>query len=129
MSISPDHAAAAAPELPKLPGHTLGFIDSEAACEAMLLDLQRAGFPLTAIITFRGTDGGEQLTRMLEGSPWGESAETLLKQSHDELIAGHSVVCVEVKGDQEALTVAEISTQHGGRNVTQFGQWVDTRLT
>lgn len=116
-------------ELPKLPGHTLGYIDSPAACAGLVQSLQLEGFEGEHIMTFQGPKGVELLTQLMNGSQWGESAETVLKQGTNELLAGHSIFCVKVDGDKEAALVAEISTQLGGRNVTHFGVLVDTRLS
>lgn len=117
------------PELPKLPGHTLGFIDSPAECAGLVQSLQLEGFTPEAILTFEGARGVERFEKLMQGSQWGESAESVLKQGTEELLADHCVFCVEVDGDEEAALVAEISTQLGGRSVTHFGALVDTRLT
>ena len=125
--ISPNSAAVG--ELPVLHGHTLGFIDSSAACETMTHALNQAGFPSSTILVFQGPEGIPLLTHLLEGSHWGESAETALKQGTAELTLGHSAVCVEVDDAEAAATVANVSTQHGGRSVYHFGILIDTQLT
>ena len=127
MSISPESVETQ--ESPKAPGHTLGFVDTPTERETMTRALNQAGFPDEKITTFHGADGVHLLTQMMEGSLWGESAEEALKQGTEELRVGHSVVCVQVHGAEEAATVADISTQHGGHSIYHFGTLVDTRLT
>lgn len=129
MSSVPTPNSVSLDELPKLPGHTLGYIDSPSACAGLVQSLQLEGFESEDILTFQGPEGVELLTQMMKGSQWGESAETVLKRGTDELLAGHSIFCVKVDGDEEATLVASISTQLGGRSVTHFGVLVDTRLT
>lgn len=129
MSTPTDAEPATVSELPKLPGHTLGYIDSPAERAGLVQSLQLEGFASEAILTFEGAEGVALLAQMMEGSQWGESAQKVLKKGTDELLAGHSVFCVKVAGDEEAALVAAISTQLGGRSVTHFGVLVDTRLT
>ena len=124
---SKDSSVAAA--VPGLPGHTLGFIDSPSACEAMVEDLQDAGIAHDSILTFHGPGGLGSFIKLMQNFQWGESAETMLKQSQDELRRGHVIVCVRVQSHEDATIVAEISNQHGGHDVTHFGMWVDARLT
>lgn len=116
-------------ELPKLQGHTLGFVDTQAECEAMTQALNKAGFPEAKIIILHGEAEMHLLESLMDGSSWGESAEEVLKQGTIELHNGHFVVCIEVQNADEAATVAAISTQCGVRSVYHFGILVDTRLT
>lgn len=116
-------------ELPKLQGHTIGFVDTHAECEAMTLALNKAGFADDAITVFHGEEDVPLLVSLMDGSSWGESAEEVLKQGTLELRSGHSVVCIEVQNAYEAATVAAISAQCGVHNIYHFGILVDTRLT
>lgn len=116
-------------ELPKLQGHTIGFVDTEAECETMIRALNKAGFSDATIMVMRGEDDVDRLESLMDGSSWGESAEEVLKQGTLELCSGHSVVCIEVQTADEASTVAAISTQCGVRSIYHFGIMVDTRLT
>lgn len=123
--VPPEHSHPA----PELPNHTLGIIDSPAECEKMIASLQSAGIARDAIRTFQGSRGDAAFTELLQGYQWGESGEKWLEQGAEELSQGHVIVCVRVKDDNEAKLVAEISNQHGGRDVTHFGTLVDIRLT
>ena len=116
-------------ELPKLQGHTLGFVDTHAQCEAMTQTLNRAGFSEAKITVLHGEEEVHLLETLMDGSSWGESAEEVLKQGTLELRSGHFVVCVEVRNTDEAATVAAVSTQCGVRSIYHFGILVDTRLT
>ena len=116
-------------ELPKLQGHTIGFVDTHAECEAMVQALNKAGFSEAAITVFHGEDEVHLLESLMDGSSWGESAEEVLKQGTLELRSGHFVVCVEVKNADEAATVAAVSTRCGVHGIYHFGIMVDTRLT
>lgn len=116
-------------ELPKLQGHTIGFVDTHAECEAMTASLNEAGFADDAITVFHGEEDVPLLERLMGGSSWGESAEEVLKQGTLELHSDHYVVCIGVKNAEEADTVATISTQCGVRSIYYFGNLVDTRLT
>lgn len=118
-----------AQESPTARGHTIGFVETQSECAALILALNQAGYPGAQIMVFDGEAGVPLLESMLEGSLWGESAEEVLKQGTMELRDGHSVVCVEVQDAEEAATVAAVSTQHGGYSVYHFGSLVDTRLT
>lgn len=116
-------------ELPKLQGHTIGFVDTRAECEAMTQALNKAGFSNAAITVLRGEEEVHLLESLMGGSSWGESAEEVLKQGTIELRSDHSVVCIEVQNADEAATVAEVSTQCGVHGIYHFGILVDTRLT
>ncbi|MEK6261662.1 MAG: hypothetical protein AABP62_23935 [Planctomycetota bacterium] len=118
-----------APALPDLQGHTVGFVDTLEACEALTQALKTAGFPEASIKVLRGEEGLHLLERMVDASSWGESAEEVLKLATVELPSGHSLVFVDVQNAEEATTVAEVSTQHGAHGTYHFGLLVDTRLT
>ena len=115
--------------IPRLQGHTVGFADSLGISEAMTLALNKAGFPDSCMVVLHGEEGIQLLEGILDGSSWGESAETLRKQGAIELGNGHCVVCVEVQSPEEADTVAAVSTRCGVRSIYHFGMLVDTRLT
>lgn len=116
-------------ELPKLQGHTIGFVETHAECEAMIQALNKAGFSDATITVFHGAEEVPLLESLMDGSSWGESAEEVLKQGTLELRSGHFVVCIEVQNAEEADTVAAISTQCGVHGIYHFGVLVDTRLT
>lgn len=125
-----DTAVAQAQELiPRLQGHTVGFADSLAVSHAMAVAINKAGFPNSSIVVLHGEKGIQLLEGILDGSSWGESAETIRMQGAIELGNGHCVVCVDVHNAEEADTVAAVSTQCGVRSIYHFGMLVDTRLT
>ena len=127
MSSAPHPVEAQEP--PTAPGHTIGFIETQIACEALLQSLKIEGFSDAQIMVLHGEAAIPLLESMLEGSLWGESAEEVLKQGTVELHGGQTVVCVEVQDAEEAATVAAVSTKHGGYSVYHFGLLIDTRLT
>ena len=116
-------------ELPQLQGHTIGFVDTHAECEAMTRALNKAGFADAAITVFHGENEVHLLESLMDSSSWGESAEEVLKQGTLELHSDHYVVCLEVTDAEAADTVAAVSTQCGVRSIYHFGVLVDTRLT
>ncbi len=118
-----------APVLPDLQGHTVAFVDTDTACDAVIQALHTAGFPNDTIQVLRGEDGLHLLERIAQASSWGESAEDILKQGTAELHAGHSMVFVEVKNAREGDAVATLCTPHGAHGIYHFGLFVDTRLT
>ena len=118
-----------APALPDLQGHTVGFVDTLAACEAVTQALNTAGLPIEKVKVLRGEEGLHLLERIMDASSWGESAEEVLKQGTVELSSGHSLIFVDVQNADEAATVAKVSTQHGAHGIYHFGLLVDTRLT
>lgn len=110
-------------------GHAIGFVDTDAECDAAVLALEEAGYFPSALLVMRGEEGKAMLARMMEGSLWGESAEYVLKQGNGELSHGHSMLCVQVQTIAEADKVAAIATAQGVRSVYHFGILSDTRLT
>lgn len=116
-------------EVPSVPGHTIGFVETKSACDALTQALNTAGFPDAKILVLHGASAIHLLESLLGGSLWGESAEEVLKQGTLQLGDGHVVVCVEVENANEAATVASVSTQHGGYSIYHFGLLIDTRLT
>ena len=115
--------------LSALQGHTVLFVDADAACDAVMRALTTAGFPDAKLQMLRGAGGLHLLERIAQTSSWGESAEDILKQGTVELHAGHSMVLVEVKNAREGDTVATLCTPHGAHGIYHFGSLVDTRLT
>jgi hypothetical protein len=115
--------------LPNVQGHTIGFVDSWSACQAITDRLNEGGIDSDRVVAFQGNEGIAAWDRLLEGSRWGESVDDVLKEGLSELRLGHCVLLVEVGDDKEAALVASISTQHGGHGIHHFGLLIDTRLT
>ncbi len=116
-------------ELPKLQGHTIGFVDTQVQCDATIQALDKAGFSYATITVFHGEEEVHLLESLMDGSSWGESAQEVLKQGTLELQSGHFVVCIEVQNADEADAVAAVSTRCGVHGIYHFGIMVDTRLT
>lgn len=116
-------------ELRQVESHTIGFADTYAECEAMTLALNKVGFADDTITILHGEEAIPLLENLLAGLSWGESPEVVLKQGTLELRSGHYVVCIKVKNDEEADTVAAVSTRCGVHGIYHFGILVDTRLT
>lgn len=115
--------------LPKLQGHAIGVVDSDAACRQLSEELGIEGFGSSRLLIFHGQDGIDLVNRMMEGQTWGESSEHFLMQCLNELHEGHSIVSVEVDNEREASTVAAIASQYGAHSVYHFGLLTDTQLT
>jgi hypothetical protein len=115
--------------LPELQGHTVAFVDTDAACDAVMQALNVAGFPDAKLQVLWGEDGLHLMERIAKATSWGETSEEVMKQGETELRGGHSVVFVEVQNAEEAERVAEVSTPLGAHGIYHFGSLVDTRLT
>jgi hypothetical protein len=115
--------------LPTLRGHTVAFVDSNAACDAVMQALNAAGFPNGRLQVLWGEDGLHLLERITHASSWGETAEDVLQQGAIALENGHSLVFVEVQNAEEAATVVAVSSPHGAHSIYHFGSLIDTRLT
>ena len=127
MSLAPllDHNQ----EMPELQGHTIGFVDTQTDCDAVIQELNSAGFSDSTMIVLNGDNGIRLLTRMMSGSLWGETAEDLLKQGVLELSHGHFALTIEARDRDQALAVANTSAKHGGHGFSYFGELTDERLT
>ena len=66
MSLSPllDHDQ----EMPEPQGHAIGFVDTQTDCDAVILELNAAGFADSTIAVLNGDNGIRLLTRMMSGS-------------------------------------------------------------
>lgn len=116
-------------QLPKLQGHTIGVVDSPAACEPIVDAMEASGIDSSRILIFEGEEGIQLVDRMMSRSQWGESAEVFLKQARAELQEGHAIISVEVANTDEASVVAAVASQFTGRSFYHFGELVDVRLT
>jgi hypothetical protein len=116
-------------EMPEPQGHAIGFVDSQTDCDAVILELNAAGFSDSTITVLNGDNGIRLLTRMMSGSLWGEAAEDLMKQGVIELTHGHFALTIEARDREEALAVANASSKHGGHGFSYFGKMTDERLT
>lgn len=114
---------------PTARGHTIGFVETQSECEALILALIQTALSEAQVTVFHGEEGIHVLENMLEGSLRGENAEEVVRQSAMELRVGHHVVCVEVQDSAEAATVADVSAQHGCHSIYYFGSLIDTRRT
>jgi len=89
-----------APVTPELQGHTVAFVDTDAACDAVMQALNAAGFRDAKLQVLWGEDGLHLLERIADASAWGETAEEVLKRGEIELRIGHSLVFVERCGSR-----------------------------
>lgn len=127
MSVKPlrdDHQQMPAPS-----GHAIGFVNTQAQCDAVTDALVDAGFPESSITVLGGDDGVHLLKRMMSGSLWGETAEDVAKQGAHELDHGHFVVVIETEDRDEAVIAANVATTKGGHGFNHFGILADERLT
>jgi hypothetical protein len=127
MTVTPilDHDR----DLPEAQGHAIGFASSQIECDAIIQELNDAGFATSTIQVFSGEDGIQLLKRMMSGSLWGEAEEDMLKQCVIELSHGHFALSVESRDREQALAIANLAAKHGGHAFTHFGVLTDERLT
>ena len=116
-------------EMPELQGHAIGFVDTQTDCDAVILELNAAGFSDSSIAVLNGDSGIRLLSRMMSGSLWGEAAEDLMKQGVIELTHGHFALTIKARDRDEGLAVANAAAKHGGHGFSYFGELTDERLT
>lgn len=116
-------------EMPEPKGHTIGFIPTQAQCDAVVEDLIIAGIPGSAISILSGDSGTRLFTRMMKGSLWGEAAEKLLKEGVIALSNGDFGLIVEAEDRVQALLIAKVAEEHEGHGFSYFGEFTDERLT
>lgn len=127
MSVAPLHDHE--PTVPQLADHVIGFVDTQAGCDAVVSALNQSGVAEDRIIVLHGPDGREFLHKLMEGSLWGEEAEAVIKEGEVELKEGHFALCVDAKEREEGLRIALIAKTHGGHGFNHFGRLTDERLT
>jgi len=127
MSVQPrvDHDQ----EMPAPQGRTIGFVETQAECDAVTHALNVAGFPDSALMVLHGEDGIHLFQRMMSGSLWGEETEDCLKQGMKEMSNGHYTLVIDTEDRDEALVAANIAAKHGGHGFSHFGMLADERLT
>lgn len=116
-------------EMPDPQGHAIGFCNTRTQCDAIVHDLNTAGFPNSSIMVLSGEEGVRLLKRMMGDSLWGEAAEDVMKQGVIEIDNGHLALVIETEDRDEAMLAANIATRHGGHNFNHFGELADERLT
>ncbi|WP_397570696.1 hypothetical protein [Schlesneria sp. T3-172] len=116
-------------EMPDPKGHTIGFLSSEDVCDVVVEELIMAGISGSGILVLSGPTGTELFTRMMKGSLWGEAVEKMLKDGVLALEHGDVILVVAVEDREQALLVAKVAEEHGGRGFNYFGEWTDERLT
>ncbi len=127
MTVTPLHDLEH--EMPQLPGHAIGFANTRSECDAIIHDLNYAGFPDSAIAVLSGKEGAQLLKRMMGKSLWGETSEEVMKQGIVEIDNGHFALIIDTEDRDEAMLAANIATKHGGHNFNHFGELTDERLS
>ncbi len=110
-------------------GKAIGFIDSYATASRMAEILEATGIPREQIVLISGEAGESLWDELMGRALWGEQAEMVFHQGAAVLKDGQVIFTVDVPDHNSAERVANIAVSHGGRNVTYFGDFVDTQLT
>lgn len=128
MTITPttDHGETIAPPA----GKVIGFFDRQTELDLFTNALPAAGFPAAKITSLYGDDGIRLLERLHDRSFFfGDSEDSVIQQSIQELRQGHYAVSVDVTDRTHAEQIAGFATKHGGRSFSHFGTWVSEQLT
>ncbi len=110
-------------------GKAIGFLDSVTDARNVAEALEQGGVDVARIELFAGPDGESDWTTMMGTATWGEQSETCLKQGIAALNDGRAIFAVRVADHDDAENIAAIASAHGARNITYFGDLVDTVLT
>jgi hypothetical protein len=127
MTLEPltDHGQVIAPPA----GKVIGFIDSKARLEAFAEAVRAAGYPALKLTSLYGEDGIQLLERLKESSFFfGDSEDSIIQLSIEELRNGHYAVAVEVKNHKQAEQIALLAKPHGGHSFSYFGTWISEQL-
>ena len=115
--------------MPKLKGHSIGFLDTQNECESATSALVASGFPEAAICVLHAEDGMILWKRMMGRSASCKKAQDTLSHGMQELRLGHYALIVETLDRDEAILASMIAKVHGGHSFSQFGVLVGQRLS
>jgi hypothetical protein len=111
-------------------GKVIGFIDGKADFDAFAEAVRDAGFPAEKISSLYGEDGINLLERLKKNSFFfGDSEDSIIRQSIQELAQGHYAAAVDVADHKQAVQIASLAKPYGGRSFSYFGVWVTEQLS
>lgn len=111
-------------------GKVIGFLDGKAEFEAFTEAVRAAGYPALKITSLYGDDGIQLLGRLKNTSFFfGDSEDSVIQLSINELEQGHYAAAVEVADHKQAVHIASLAKPHGGHSFTYFGTWVTEQLS
>jgi hypothetical protein len=126
MTVEPIHDHGQTLPIPQ--GRAIGFVDTQAQCDAVVQALNAAGFSEAKITILFGEEG-LHLVKRLERFFFSDAELGLVKFSEQQLRLGHYGLGVEVDSRDEAVRVADICTALGAHSWDYFGTWFNERLT
>jgi hypothetical protein len=101
-------------------GCAIGFVDTEAHCDAVVSVLLAAGFSRSLITVLNGSDGIGIFQDILNKVAWTSTVEEILKQSVSEMNLGHRTVIVETPDRNEAVVAVNVAVRNGGHGFRHF---------
>jgi hypothetical protein len=111
-------------------GKVIGFIDGKPGFDAFAAALQAAGYPAEKITSLYGEDGIHLLERLQKNTFFfGDSEDSVIQLSIQELRQGHYAAAVEVIDHAQAVQIADLAKPHGGHSFSYFGTWVTEQLS
>jgi hypothetical protein len=127
MAVKPiiDHGQ----KLSRPEGQTIGFVDTKEQFDAVTQALKAEGYAERTISALKGEAGVDVLERLQEMFNFGDGEDALMELSIKELGAGHYLLSVRAKDQEDAVRVASLSEPLGAHSFSYFGTWVNERLT
>ena len=111
-------------------GKVIGFFDGKAEFEGFAEAVRAAGYPAAKITSLYGVDGIHLLERLKENSFFfGDSEDSVIQLSVNELSEGHYAVAVEVTDHRQAEQIVVLAKPHRGHGFSYFGTWVNEQLS
>jgi hypothetical protein len=110
-------------------GQTIGFVDTKQQFDSVTKALKSAGYAEATISALKGECGVDMLERLQQMFYFGDGEDALLELSIKELGAGHYLLSVRAKDQEDAVRVAGLSEPLGAHSFSYFGTWVNERLT
>lgn len=112
-----------------LRGRLFCILDSQVVMNATYSALHAMRIEDRQILAFSGPDAVERLNEWMQGSQWGESAETAYQDGISALNDGKSVLIIEASTLEAAQEITAALQPLGAHSVFHFGDLVDTQLT
>ena len=127
MAVKPiiDHGQ----KLSRPEGQTIGFVDTKQQFDAVTRALKSAGYAEATISALKGECGADMLERLQQMFFFGDGEDALLELSIKELEAGHYLLSVRTKDQEDAVRLAGLAEPLGAHSFSYFGTWANERLT
>ncbi|HZZ71586.1 MAG TPA: hypothetical protein VFE24_04990 [Pirellulales bacterium] len=115
--------------VPSPSGRVVGFVNTQAECDAIIEALNAVGVPRKKITVLFGQEGLHILERSQGKFFMGDAESETVEFAIQELSNGHVSFAVDADDRDEASRIAAVITQNGGHTVSYFGPLVAERLT